>query len=405
MKLLSSFAGLVLALPLSAAAGDTIRVGNRDELALALHDPKPGTTISIAPGTYRGGLSGGRLRGTKEEPIVIAGADPKNPPVIHGGGGGLHLSSPEHVELRDLTFAKATGNGINIDDGGSAEAPAHHLVLRNVVVRDVGPDGNRDGIKLSGIVDFELDGCRVERWGSSGSAIDMVGCQRGVISHCTFAEAADNANGVQTKGGSQEIVIRRCRFQNAGGRAINIGGSTGLAFFRGVPGVERSEPPASEVKPANKPSPFEAKNITVEDCEILGSMCAIAFVGVDGALVQHNTIYRPTRWPLRILQENTDERFVKSRNGVFKNNVIVFRASEVREVVNISSNTAPETFEFRGNHWHALDRPADTQRLLNLPAKETDGTYNQAPRFKDAEKGDLSTAGRKRDDAGVRVEE
>jgi hypothetical protein len=378
--------GLTLALQDAAADEMTIRVTSRDELVRALADAKPGTTILVAPGTYRGGLSRSGLAGTKEHPIVIAGADPKNPPVIEGGGSGLHLSSPAHVELRDVVFAKATGNGINIDDSGSADSPAHDLVLKNLVVRDVGPSGNRDGLKLSGVNDFRIDGCRALRWGSSGSAIDMVGCQRGVVTHCTFQEGADQANGVQAKGGSHEIVIERCRFKQAGGRAVNIGGSTGLDYFRPQVGD------------------FEAKAITVQDCEIIGGMSAIAFVGCDGALVQHNTMYCPTRWPLRILQENTDPSFVPSRKGVFRNNLVVFRASEVRQVVNIGPGTSPDTFEFTGNQWHALDSRADTRSFLRLPVKETGGIYDRAPGFKDAEKGDLSIAGRQADDPGVRPE-
>jgi hypothetical protein len=303
--------------------------------------------------------------------------------------------------LRDLVIAKSTGNGINIDDGGSDQTPAQHLLLKNLEVREVGPTGNRDGIKLSGVNDFRVEGCRIERWGSGGSAIDMVGCQRGVITGCTFAEGADQANGVQAKGGSDEIVIERCRFENAGGRAINIGGSTGLAFFRGAAGAQLSKP-ASEAQPGASPALYEARKITVQDCEILGGMSAISFVGCDGALVQHNTIYCPTRWPLRILQENTDQRFVPCRNGVFQKNVIVFRANEVRQVVNTSPGTSPETFTFSGNHWHALDMPARTQRLLSLPARETGGIYDQPPRLKDAEKGDLSIPDRRPDDAGVR---
>jgi hypothetical protein len=252
-------------------------------------------------------------------------------------------------------------------------------------VRDVGPRGNRDGIKLSGLADFRIDGCRVERWGSSGSAIDMVGCTRGVVTGCTFKDAGgDQANGVQTKGGSSEIVIQRCRFENAGGRAVNVGGSTGLAYFR----------------PAD--AKHEAKDITVEDCEFLGGMSAISFVGVDGAIVCHNTIYRPRRWPIRILQENTDERFVPSRNGRFEKNVVVFRSDEVREVVNIGGKTAPETFTFADNHWHCLDRPTDTQRLLKLPAKETGGIYGVDPRLKDAGQGDVTIPGRQPGQAGVR---
>lgn len=370
----------------AASAEEIVRVANRDELVRALREAKPGTTVLIASGTYRGGLSQTRLQGTKEQPIVVAGADPKEPPVIEGGGSGLRLSSPVHLVLRDLTFAKATGNGINIDDGGSAQSPAHDLVLRGIIVRDVGPTGNRDAIKLSGVNDFRIEGCRIARWGSGGSGIDMVGCQRGVISRSTFAEGGSGANGVQAKGGSQEIVIERCRFENAGGRAINIGGSTGLDYFRASAGD------------------FEAKRITVQDCEILFGMSAIAFVGVDGALVQHNTIYCPARWAFRILQENTDPRFIPCRNGAFKNNLIAFRAGEVRQIANIGPKTKPESFEFTGNHWHCLDRPADTQRLIDLPTKEQGGIYNQPPGFKDADKGDVSTPKRSLTDAGVRAD-
>ena len=114
----------------------------------------------------------------------------------------------------------------------------------------------------------------------------MVGCHRGEIVACTFRHGDTvGDHGVQAKGGSSDVVIRRCRFEHAGQRAVNLGGSTGLAFFR------------------PKPEGYEAKNITVEDCTFDGSMAPIAFVGVDGAIVRHNTIYRPRRWGFRILQE------------------------------------------------------------------------------------------------------
>ncbi len=368
-----------------AGIAEDVRVATRDEFVRALRAAKPGTTILVSPGKYAGGLSQARLRGTKESPIVIAGADVSDPPIIEGGGSGLHLSSPEDVELRNLVFTAATGNGLNIDDGGSVDTPANHVTLKNLVVRDVGPRGNRDGIKLSGLADFRIDGCRVERWGSSGSGIDMVGCHRGVVTGCTFKDAGgDQANGVQTKGGSSEIVIQRCRFENAGGRAVNVGGSTGLAYFR-----------PTDAK-------HEAKDITVEDCEFLGGMSAISFVGVDGAIVRNNTIYRPRRWPIRILQENTDERFVPSRNGRFEKNVVVFRSDEVREVVNIGDKTAPETFTFVGNHWHCLDRPEATERLLRLAGEGNRRHLRVDPGLKNAEEGDLAIPGRQPGQAGVR---
>lgn len=213
----------------------------------------------------------------------------------------------------------------------------------------------------------------------------MVGCANGVVRACKFADArGDSANGVQTKGGSSQIAIQRCRFENAGGRAVNAGGSTGLDYFR------------------PRDATFEAKDITVEDCEFIGGLTAVAFVGVEGAVVRHNTIYRPRRWPFRVLQENTDSRFVASCNGKVENNVIAFRSDEVREVINIGGQTAPDTFAFSGNAWTCLNRPQDTRRLVRLPVAEQDGTYGDAPKFKDPLQGDVRIPDRKPEAPGVR---
>lgn len=375
-------------IPVAASAQDArVRVSTREQLHAALAQAAPGTTILIEPGKYRGGLSRDRLQGTAERPIVIVAADPDRPPVIEGGGSGLHLSDPAHVELRQIVFEGASGNGLNIDDGGSAETPAHHLSLVGLVVRNVGPRGNRDGIKLSGVDDFRVEDCVIEKWGDGGSAIDMVGCHDGVIAGCTFRHpGAEQANGVQTKGGSRAIVIQRCRFEDAGGRAVNIGGSTGRPYFRpAAPG-------------------YEARDITVEDCTFSGSAAPIAFVGVDGAVVRHNTIYRPRRWAIRILQETQAPDFVPCRNGRFERNVVAFRAEELRTLVNIGGGTAPETFTFVGNAWYCLDRPAATRDLARLPARESEGIYNIDPGFSAAEEGDLTVQSKALRGAGVRVE-
>jgi hypothetical protein len=104
-------------------------------------------------------------------------------------GAGIQLSSPVYVELRDLAFRKIKGNGLNIYDGGVAGAKsAHHVKLVGLKLADVGPTGNLDGFKLSGLEDFEIRDCVLERWGSSGSAVDMVGCHRGLIEGYTFRD-------------------------------------------------------------------------------------------------------------------------------------------------------------------------------------------------------------------------
>ena len=128
--------------------------------------------------------------------------------------------------------------------------------------------GNRDAIKLSGVVEFTVRDCVFEGWG--GSAIDMVGCHDGLIERCRLqgVEGCSQDTGIQCKGGTSRITIRGCTLLDAGQRAINVGGSTGLEFFR----------------PADADA--EARAITVEGCRFRGSDAPIAFVGVDGAVVR-----------------------------------------------------------------------------------------------------------------------
>ncbi len=363
----------------------TVKVVSRDELIRAVQNAQPGTRILIAAGEYRGGLDFRFLRGTEAEPIVIAALDSENPPEIIGGNSGIHLVAASYVQLRNLVIRGATGNGLNLDDGGDAKQTSNHIVLQGLRVHNVGPKGNRDGIKLSGIDHFQVNDCVVTRWGDGGSAIDMVGCHNGVIQRCQFRHRGDIfGNGVQAKGGSENVTIRRCRFNDAGGRAINLGGSTGRDYFR----------------PSN--ANFEARNITVEDCTFVGSMAPIAFVGVDGALVQHNTIYRPARWVIRILQESKGADFVPCRNGVFRRNLIAFQSSEVRSVVNVGGGTSPETFKFEQNQWYCIDNPTRSDRL-GLPVKEVSGVYGIAPDWMDAKSDDFRQTPQSRTrKAGVR---
>ncbi|MCH5374043.1 MAG: right-handed parallel beta-helix repeat-containing protein [Planctomycetes bacterium] len=343
----------------SLAAAD---VRDDDSLRRALSDARPGTQIRIAPGEYRPGVYASGLQGTADQPIVIQGADPQNPPVFEGGSTGWHLIDCAHLVVRHIAVRGQTGNGINIDDGGSYDTPSHHIVLESLHVSCVGPTGNRDGIKLSGVDDFVVRDCTVDGW--AGQAIDMVGCHRGLIEGCRFVgrEGYSQTTGPQTKGGSSDVLIRRCVFRDAGQRAVNLGGSTGMDFFR---------PPGAR---------YEARNITVEGCVFVGSMAPIAFVGVDGATVRYNTIYRPEKWVLRILQETTAPGFPPCRNGRFERNLVVFRAADVSVAVNIGPNTDPASFQFADNLWYCEDRPQASRP--DLPSRETGGVYGVDPKLK-----------------------
>lgn len=341
-------------------AAEPLEVRNDRDLRHALSIARPGTEIRVSPGRYDGNIYAAGLAGTRDEPIVIYGADAEDPPVI-AVGNGWHFVSPKNLVLHDLVLTNYRGNGLNIDDGGNPNDPASGILLDNVRVQRAREAGNHDGIKLSGVQDFTIRNCWIEDWGSGGSGIDMVGCRNGIIEGCTLLSLGGReANGIQAKGGSSNITIRRCSITDAGSRAINIGGSTGLEFFR----------------PKNARA--EASQIVVEDCTLNRCKSAIAFVGVDGAIVRHNTIVGMSDQVIRILQENTHEQFVTCRNGRFENNVVVFQKS-IRQVCNVGENTSPETFRFANNLWHCEYAADQTQRLVQLPTEEQGGVYHVDP--------------------------
>jgi len=370
-------AALLLLVP-----ADVVHVHDGAALRKALASARAGTTIYLAPGTYAGDVYVTGLKGAPGRPIVLAAAGPRTQPtILRGGTEGLHLSEVEHVEVRDLVIEGASGNGLNVDDGGRRDRPSRHVLLRGITVRDVGPHGNCDGIKLSGLVDFRIEGCTVERWGSGGSAIDMVGCHRGTIERCTIrgrprgGEYDEPSTGVQAKGGSSAIAVRRSRFEEAGARAVQIGGSTDLSAFR---------------PPLGAPPHAEARDVRVEGNEFLGGEVPVAFVGADRSVFRFNTIHAPRKWAVRILQETRESGFVPCRGGSFTDNVVVFRKGAWTEGgVNVGPDTASGTFTFARNVWFCLDDPERTGELVRLPVTETDGVLGRDPLLRDADGGDL----------------
>ena len=386
--------GSVAALTCVLTAAD-VRVDSLAALRETVAAAKPGDRVVLATGMYQGSLTLSGVRGEKDRPVVIAGADPANPPIIRAGGGSgsacIHLSKPAFVTLEHLVLERATGNGVNID-GADRSTLAPGVTLRSLRVRDIGAGcgegragtGNCDGIKLSGLSGFVVEDCTIERWGTGGSGVDMVGCHNGLVRNSVFRHAPagergqDGASGVQIKGGSRGVTVRSCRFEHAGQRAVNIGGSTGLDYFR---------PP---LKPgAGERS--EAAAVVVEGCTFFGGDAAVAFVGVDGADVRFNTIYRPRRWAMRILQENREPGFVPCRGGTFTDNIVVLGdgvGGRAATAVNVGDGTRAAHFTFARNAWFTNDR--SKRPPASLPAQELNGVYGVEPRLRDPERGDFT---------------
>lgn len=346
--------------------GDVVTVRDAKELRNRLKQAPAGTTITLAPGDYGNGIWIEKVNGTKDRPIIIAGTNDRNQVRFKGGTEAIHFVDCNYITLRNIKVSDCTGNGINADDGGSYDTPSMGMVFENITIERIGPTGNHDGLKLSGLDKFTVKNCTFSGWG--GSAIDMVGCHDGVIEKCHFIgmEGYSQDTGIQAKGGSEDITIQQNFFKNAGQRAVNLGGSTGLQFFR------------------PKLQGFEAKSIVVVGNHFVGSMAPIAYVTSIKCLVRQNTIIHPEKWVMRILQEQPTDPFIACQQGSFENNLIVYDR-RVQTFVNIGPNTQSETFTFRQNAWFC----SDGNRRPSLPSKEIHGIYQVDPVLENAETPDL----------------
>jgi hypothetical protein len=328
----------------------------------------PGDTILFHAGVYKGGESIARLQGKPGKPITLVGVA-KDTVIIRGGTAGWMLRNVAWLHIQRLTFEQQTANGFNVDDGGLFDSPSHHIVFTRCTFRNIQASGNNDLLKLSGLDSFEIRDCTFLNGAKGGSGIDMVGCHNGLITGCRFQNMGSNA--VQAKGGSRFIRIERNYFNNCGERTLNLGGSTGLPFFR----------------PQN--ANYEAADLQVYSNLIIGSVSAINYVGCTRVDVINNTIYRPGKWVLRILQENRDtSRFIRCSNNSFRNNIIC-RGNQVTYDCNIGGATNPGSFRFSHNLWYHDENPG-WRGPVGLPVTDSNSIVGSNPLFTNPAAHDLS---------------
>lgn len=341
------------------ATSQTITVGNGGDfptLSQAQNAVSPGDTLLVLDQTFSNGTQFLTINGLPGQPVVIMGQTNQGP-IFQGGTEGIHLSGCNYLELNGLVFQQQTGNGLNIDDAGSYSIPSSYITIKNCLFRDMAASGNNDLLKMSGVDHFLISNCTFLNGGSGGSGIDFVGCHYGVVEDCYLDNAG--TTGIQNKGGTQFITIQRNVFKNMGQRALNLGGSTGLQFFR---------PPL----PNPIVNAFEAADIDVFSNLFIGNRAPIAYVGCVRVQVRNNTFYKPDNWVIRILQETTVSGFLTCADNEFSNNII-YLENDLTEV-NIGSNTNPGSFTFTNNAWYnessnnwtpTLPAPVQNQLIAN----------------------------------------
>lgn len=327
---------------------------------------QPGDTILVAPGTYPGGMFIANLQGAPGQWITLRGDGP-DPVTIQGGGNAIQFSDPAWLVIEGFRFRQQTGNGLNIDDGGTYETPAQHVHIRQCVFEDMAVSGNNDLLKLSGLDSFLIEDCHFRNGAAGGSGIDMVGCHWGTIRYNRFENLGSNS--IQAKGGTRYIAMHGNQFRNGGQRTLNLGGSTGAAFFR---------PPGAN---------YEAADLDVYANLFEGSWAPIAYVGSQRVRVWNNTIYRPQNWVIRILQESADTSFYQAvADGEFINNIVVV-GSSLSTTANVGPNTNAASFTFAHNLWLHEQNPNWPGPFL--PAPQTAGLIQVDPLFQNPAAGDF----------------
>lgn len=306
----------------------------------------PGDTIMIHAGNYSGGLSIVNLQGNTVNWLYIISA-PSETVTFTGGGTSWHMTDAAYVKIKGIIFQQQTGNGLNVDDGGSYSTPSHHIVFESCIFRDIKATGNNDLLKMSGVDFFEIKNCTFLNGAAGGSGIDLVGCHEGSITGNRFENQGSNS--IQAKGGSKNIRIEGNLFKNGGQRTLNLGGSTNLQLFRPLD------------------ARYEAAGLTVYSNILIGSDAPIAYVGCVDSEVINNTIYLPRKWVIRILQETVDTaRFYPCGNNSFENNII-YHDSRVSSDCNVGPHTNPNSFRFSNNLWYHTQNPAWAGPYLPTP--------------------------------------
>lgn len=346
-------------------SANTLHVGSGQpysSLSDAATDAEPGDTILFHSGVYSGGEFVADLQGTSFFAQIYLLAQSEGSVIIRGGTNAWQLSDAAYLHIEGLIFEQQTGNGFNMDDGGSYATPSHHITFYKCTFRDMNASGNNDLLKLSGLNDFIISNCDFINGSGGGSGIDMVGCHNGIIERNYFENMG--SNGIQAKGGTQFIRIEKNFFKNCGQRSINLGGSTGLEFFRPIDAT------------------FEAADLQVYSNIFIGSMAPVAFVGCVRVNVINNTIITPEKWVFRILQETVDtDRFEPCGFNTFRNNII-YKNNNVSTDCNIGPDTAPETFTLSNNLWYNYQNAGNSDPN-SLPVTDVDNIIGSDPLMND----------------------
>ena len=365
---------------------------------------RPGDEIILMPGRHRE-ASFDTLVGAAGAPITIRGATPGKPTIIAAQLDGIRVKEGAHLVIKDLQIVGGSASGIWIgpaaasaqstpDQGTPRPSPsdrgaepdstnravrARDVLIENVSISKVGPRGQRHGIYIRGFADVRMTDVRVEGWG--GSAIELVACEDVMLARCNFHGLEDHSQycGVRARGGCDRISISDTQFFDAGDIAVSLGGRSSPEEF--LP------PMASNAPNGSVP---EVRRATLDQCVIVGSLCAIAYIHATDCVVRGTTIVRPRRCTFALLNESPDVRVAPTKDNIFGGNLIVWQAGDLKHLAEVGDGVDANAFVLERNLWWSNDPAEQRAKLGPLPGKEpAEQVFDVDPRldkaFKPAE--------------------
>lgn len=217
----------------AAAVSRTVNVSSVAQLTAALADARPGDTIALANGTYKGQFKA-VADGTSASPITLTGGSGAVLTSDGGNGYGLWLSTAPHWNIKGITVADST-KGIVLD-------ASPYVTIDGATVRGIGYEGVhfRSGsdhgvIKNSSVHDTGTthpnygEGVYI---GSANSNWDQYAGPTGVDAS-DYVQVLDNtigpnvaAEGIDIKEGTKGGLVRGNTLDGTGEKNQNSGDST-----------------------------------------------------------------------------------------------------------------------------------------------------------------------------------
>lgn len=323
-------------------------------LRRALQRARPGQTIQLAPGIYRGGIEIRDLDLDPARPVMVKAQDKQAPPTFVGGDIGLHLANVRGLHLEGLKFVDAQVAALRIERSG-ARMPSNEIKLIDIAIEG----GRGAGIELIGIEDFSIKNLNASAWHADRPAITLRGVARGSIEATTMV--GTSGDGIVLDGGSRDVRITRTVIRNLSGIGIRLGNP----YVRSERG-------------------FQVRGIQIEGCQVIRTGIGIQFDDADGVDLLANTLFDCREAALQFSGSAPQG----NRNITLRQSVIATE-SLTGSLVSVSEGFVDiQKVIFDQNVWY---RPGDREASRpDVPWPNRDALIGEDPRFNDPVRNDLS---------------